>query len=110
MRRTDNQSIFDTGNWASKMARCLGFSVSPFRGVFRTPGAHPAPAAKRHIHSLRPLRLIFTGSINFSAWRCERIRTLNLLRAEGLATFPFASRPPDSWSGVLRLKCGTAGG
>src|SRR6516225_12114194 len=23
-----------TGNWASKMARCLGFSARPFRGVF----------------------------------------------------------------------------
>src|SRR5215469_7767439 len=34
MRRTDNQSIFNTGNWASKMARCLGFSARPFRGVF----------------------------------------------------------------------------
>src|SRR5262245_29513025 len=34
MRRTGNQSIFNTGNWASKMARCLGFSARPFRGVF----------------------------------------------------------------------------
>src|SRR5262249_43437172 len=42
--------------------------------------AHSAPAAKRHIHSLRPIRLIFTASIDFSARRCERIRTLNLPR------------------------------
>src|ERR1700755_1076147 len=32
--RTDNQSVFNTGNWASKMARCLGFSARSFRGVF----------------------------------------------------------------------------
>jgi hypothetical protein len=50
MHRTDNQSIFNTENWASKMARFLAFSATPFRGVFRTPGAHSAPAAKRHIH------------------------------------------------------------
>ena len=46
--------------------------------------AHSAPAANRHIHSLRPIRLIFTVSIDFSARRCERIRTLNPLRAEAL--------------------------
>jgi hypothetical protein len=46
--------------------------------------AHSAPAANRHIHSLRPIRLIFTAPIDFSARRCERIRTLNRLRAEAL--------------------------
>ena len=46
--------------------------------------AHSAAAAKRHIHSLRPIRLIFTAPIDFSARRCERIRTLNPLRAEAL--------------------------
>jgi hypothetical protein len=55
--------------------------------------AHSAPAAKRHIHSLRPIRLIFTASIDFSAPRCERIRVLNRLRAEALATLPLASIP-----------------
>src|SRR6266404_2504300 len=50
--RTNNQSIFNTGNWASKMARCLGFSARPFRGGFFVHlVAHSAPAAKRHIHS-----------------------------------------------------------
>src|SRR5262245_13375972 len=54
------------------------------RGFFAHLVAHSAPAAKRHIHSLRPDRLIFTASIDFSARRCERIRTLNPLRAEAL--------------------------
>jgi hypothetical protein len=40
MRCTDNQSIFDTANSASKMARYLGFSVSRFRRGFSVrPGA-----------------------------------------------------------------------
>src|SRR5215510_9021573 len=85
MRRTDNQSIFNTGNWLSKMARCLGFSARPFRGVFSySLRAHSAPAANRHIHSLRLIRLIFTAPIDFNARRCERIRTLNPLRGEAL--------------------------
>ena len=54
------------------------------RGFFVQLVAHPAPAANRHIHSLRPIRLIFTAPIDFSARRCERIRTLNPLRAEAL--------------------------
>ena len=54
------------------------------RGFFVHLVAHSAPAAKRHIPSLRPTRLIFTASIDFSARRCERIRTLNPLRAEAL--------------------------
>jgi hypothetical protein len=91
MRCTDNQSIFNTGNWASKMARCLEFSVRPFRGVFSHTWCSPASAAKRHIDSLRPIRLIFTASIDFSARRCERIRTLNPLRAS--ATLPLPSMP-----------------
>src|SRR5262249_37334143 len=51
MRRTDNQSIFNTPNWASKVARCLGFSARAFRGVFSYAWCHLAPAAKRHIRS-----------------------------------------------------------
>ena len=54
------------------------------RGFFVQLVAHSAPAANRHIHSLRPIRLIFTAPIDFSARRCERIRTLNPLRAEAL--------------------------
>jgi hypothetical protein len=48
------------------------------------------PAPKRHIHSLRALRLIFTASIDFSARRCERIRTLNHLRAQALGDLAIA--------------------
>src|SRR5262249_48988729 len=51
MRRADNQSIFNTGNWASKIARFLRFSARAFRGVFSYTWCHPAPAAKRHIRS-----------------------------------------------------------
>jgi hypothetical protein len=72
--RTDNQSIFDTRNWASKMARCPWVFGKAFsRGFFVQLVAHSAPAANRHIHSLRPIRLIFTAPIDFSARRCERI-------------------------------------
>src|SRR5205814_1300781 len=51
MRRTDNQPIFDTRNWTSKIARFLRFSARAFRGVFSYTWWHPAPAAKRHIPS-----------------------------------------------------------
>src|SRR5262245_11315364 len=34
MHRTDNQSIFNTGNWPPKIARFLRFSARAFRGVF----------------------------------------------------------------------------
>ena len=44
------------------------------RGFFVQLVAHSAPTANRHIHSLRPIRLIFTASIDFGARRCERIR------------------------------------
>ena len=88
----------------------LGFRAGLFEGFFRTPCGHSAAAVRRHIQSLRPIRLIFTAPIDFSARRCERIRTLNRLRAEGLATFPLASCRRDRWSGVLRINRRTAGG
>jgi hypothetical protein len=96
------------------------------RGFFVHLVAHSAAAAKRHIHSLRPIRLIFTASIDFSARRCERIR--NPLRAEALGERIRTLKPPargrprrpchcdrcqsarrDRWSGVLRINRGTAG-
>src|SRR5262245_55584042 len=73
MRRTGNQSIFNTRNWASKKgALPWVFGKAFSRGFFVQLVAHSAPAAKRHIHSLRPIRLIFTAPIDFSARRSAR--------------------------------------
>jgi len=78
------------------------------RGFFVHLVAHSAAAAKRHIHSLRPIRLIFTASIDFSARRCERIRTLKP-PARGRPRRPChchrcQSVRRDRWSGVVRIR------
>ena len=91
----------------------LGFRAGLFEGFFRTPCGHSAAAVRRHIQSLRPIRLIFTASIDFSARRCERIRTLKP-PARGSPRRPChchrcQSVRRDRWSGVLRIIRGTAG-
>jgi len=71
----------------------LRFGNAFSRGFFVRLVAHSAPAAKRHIHSLWPIRLIVTASIDFNARRCERIGTLTPLRAEALGDLASASMP-----------------
>ena len=87
------------------------FAKAFSRGFFVHLVAHSAPAANRHIHSLRPIRLIFTAPIDFSARRCERIRTLNPLRAEALRDLAIGIDASLSGEidGVLRIIRGTAG-
>src|SRR5262245_56695389 len=69
--------------------------------------------SKRHTHSLRPIRLTFTAPIDFSARRCERIRTLDPLRAEALRDLANWHRCQsvrrDRLSGVVRIRPWTAG-
>src|SRR5437764_11611171 len=46
--RANNQSIFNTQKWASKIARFLRFLARAFRGFFRTPGiGMVSPSAAR---------------------------------------------------------------
>src|SRR5262245_48915752 len=75
-------SIQEIGHPKSRVALAFGKAFSRCSSVQLLP--HSARADNPHIHSLRPIRLIFTAPIDVSARRCERIRTLNPLRAEAL--------------------------
>src|SRR5262249_5262603 len=110
MRRTDNQSIFNTGNWASKWRVALDFRQGLFEGFFRTPCGSLRSRRQPPHPLLRPIRLIFTAPIDFSARRCERLRTPTPLRAERLRDLAIGIRCQSvRWSGVLRIIRGTAG-
>jgi hypothetical protein len=100
-------NLFSIQEMHPKRRVALGFRQGLFEGFFRTPcGSLRSRRQARHPLA-STIRLIFTASIDFSARRCERIRTLNPLRAEALGDLDChrcQSVRRDRWSGVVRIR------